>query len=141
MAKNHYLHCCKIMATYLATILEGWINGWSLDELVGWSLDIEIGSRKIQRGCYRWEGEDFEQNMWGLKWGAIGNTLGEHIGNLKGTCWEQRKKKKKQFPAPSLSLKTKKKKNQSTLSACWVFGLDAQNFYFQNHSSPFFGLG
>jgi hypothetical protein len=30
----------------------------------------------------------------GLKWGAIGNTLGEHIedlGNLKGTWREQRK--------------------------------------------------
>ncbi len=28
----------------------------------------------------------------GLKEGAIGNTLGEHIGNFKGTCWEQMKK-------------------------------------------------
>jgi len=55
MAKNHYLHCYKIIATYLATILEGWINGWNLDELVGWSLDIEIGYRKIQGGCFiRW---------------------------------------------------------------------------------------
>jgi len=26
----------------------------------------------------------------GLKRGAIGNTLGEHIGNLEGTYWEQR---------------------------------------------------
>jgi len=30
----------------------------------------------------------------GLKQGAIWNTLGEHIGNLKGTCWEQRKNEK-----------------------------------------------
>jgi hypothetical protein len=51
MAKNHYLHCYKIIATYLADVLEGWINGWSLDELVGWSLDIEIGYRKTQGGC------------------------------------------------------------------------------------------
>jgi hypothetical protein len=51
--ENHYLHCYKIIATYLATILERWINGWSLDELVGWSLDIE-GSRKIQGGCFIW---------------------------------------------------------------------------------------
>jgi hypothetical protein len=33
-----------------------------------------------------------------LKGGAIGNTFGEHIGNidniLKGTCWEQRKNEK-----------------------------------------------
>jgi hypothetical protein len=26
----------------------------------------------------------------GLEWGAIRNTLGEHIENLKGTWWEQR---------------------------------------------------
>jgi len=36
----------------------------------------------------------------GLKPGAIGNTLGEHIGNLKGTCWEQRENEKKSFPPP-----------------------------------------
>jgi hypothetical protein len=44
----------------------------------------------------------------GLKQGAIGNTLGEHIenfgnvmgtpweieGNIEGTCWEQRKNEK-----------------------------------------------
>jgi len=47
---------------------------------------------------------------YGIKQGAIGNSLGEHIGNLmrtdgelKGTCWEQRKNGKK---------------NQGTLSAC-----------------------
>jgi len=28
----------------------------------------------------------------GLKQSAIGNTIGEQIGNLMGTCWEQRKK-------------------------------------------------
>jgi len=27
----------------------------------------------------------------GLSQVAIGNTLGAHIGNLMGTCWEQRK--------------------------------------------------
>jgi hypothetical protein len=30
----------------------------------------------------------------GLKRGAIWNTIGEHNGNLKGTCWEQRKNEK-----------------------------------------------
>jgi hypothetical protein len=46
--------------------------------------------------------------MWGLKPGAIGNTLGEHIENLKGTCWEQRKKKT--IPCPlSLPPKLKRK--------------------------------
>jgi hypothetical protein len=30
----------------------------------------------------------------GLKQGAIGNTFGEPIGYLKGTCWEQRKNEK-----------------------------------------------
>jgi len=36
----------------------------------------------------------------GLKRGAIGNTLGEQIGNLMGTSWEQRKKEKNPFPNP-----------------------------------------
>jgi len=40
---------------------------------------------------YRWEGEDFGQKHMGLKQGAIGNTLGEHIENLENisrTWWE-----------------------------------------------------
>jgi len=36
---------------------------------------------------------------YGIKQGAIGNTLGEHIGNLmgelKGTCWNKGKMEKK----------------------------------------------
>jgi hypothetical protein len=38
----------------------------------------------------------------GLKPGAIGITLGEHIGNLKGRCWGKTKKnKKKPLPLPT----------------------------------------
>ncbi len=45
----------------------------------------------------------------GVKGGAIGNTIGEHIGNLKGTCWEQKKnEKKKSSPSPTQNLKNKK---------------------------------
>jgi hypothetical protein len=36
----------------------------------------------------------------GLKQGAIGNIIGEHIVKLKGTFWEQRKEEKTP-PAPS----------------------------------------
>jgi len=36
-----------------------------------------------------------------LKGGAIGNTLREPIGNLKGTCWEQRKNGKKNLSPPT----------------------------------------
>jgi hypothetical protein len=39
----------------------------------------------------------------GLKQGAIGNNLGKHIGNLgniKVTCWEQRKNEKNPPPPP-----------------------------------------
>ncbi len=53
----------------------------------------------------------------GLKQGAIGNTLGntletsrtywEPIGNLMGTCWEQRKNEKKSL-SPTQKLKEKK---------------------------------
>jgi hypothetical protein len=49
----------------------------------------------------------------GLKGGAVGNTLAEHIGNMKGTWWEQRKKGKSPLPTQNL-----KEKNQGTLSAC-----------------------
>jgi len=36
----------------------------------------------------------------GLKQGAMGNTLGEHSGNLMGTHWEQRKYEKNSLPPP-----------------------------------------
>jgi hypothetical protein len=54
---------------------------------------------------YRWKAEDFGQNIWvGLKWGAMGNSLGEHIGNLMGT-WREHvgnkgKMKKTLLPRP-----------------------------------------
>jgi hypothetical protein len=54
----------------------------------------------------------------GLNWGTIGNTLGEHIGNLgnywepdgnlKGTCWEQRKNEKTSRDPSPPKLKRKK---------------------------------
>jgi hypothetical protein len=62
----------------------------------------------------------------GLKQGAIGNTLGEQIGNLMGTSWELKRnmlgtkeKRKKSFPHPPCRphTKFKRKKNQGTLSA------------------------
>ncbi len=47
----------------------------------------------------------------GLKWGAIGNTLEKHIGNFKGTCWEQRKNEKKSPPTQHPKLKRKKSRH------------------------------
>jgi hypothetical protein len=44
---------------------------------------------------YRWGGGGLWAKHMGLKRGAIGNTLGEPIGNLKGTFWEQRENEKK----------------------------------------------
>jgi len=41
----------------------------------------------------------------GLNRGAIGNTLEEHIGNLKGTCWEQTKDEKIPLAHPKLKRK------------------------------------
>jgi hypothetical protein len=63
--------------------------------------------------------------LWPTYMGEKGRTLGktygikamcywEPNGNLKGTCWEQRKKKK----IPSPQKKLKKKKNQGILNAC-----------------------
>ncbi len=71
----------------------------------------------------------------GLKQGAIGNTLGEQIGNLMGTSWELKRnmlgtkeKRKKSFPHPPCRphTKFKRKKNQGTLSA-WAFPFAALN--------------
>jgi hypothetical protein len=77
---------------------------------------------------YRLEGEGLWAKHMGLKWGAIGNVLGEHIGNLenilrtwwepignlKGTCWEQRKNEKKSSFPPTQNLKEKR------IKALWV---------------------
>jgi len=55
----------------------------------------------------------------GLKWGAIGSTLEEHIGNVENilkTCCEQRKNEKN---SPPLATQNLKEKNQGTLNACW----------------------
>jgi hypothetical protein len=41
----------------------------------------------------------------GLKQGAIGNTFGEPDGNLKGTCWEERKNEKNHPPTQNLKRK------------------------------------
>jgi hypothetical protein len=56
----------------------------------------------------------------GLKRGAIGNTLGEHIENLRnmrerdgnplGTLWEQRKNEKKSSPNPTQPTQNLKEK-------------------------------
>ncbi len=55
----------------------------------------------------------------GLKQGAIGNTLGEHIGNLIGTHWEfegnmlgTKKMEKILFPLPLPKKKFKGKKSR-----------------------------
>jgi hypothetical protein len=44
----------------------------------------------------------------GLKQGAVGNTIGEPIGNLKGTCWNKEKMKKSSSSPPPLTFKRKK---------------------------------
>jgi hypothetical protein len=44
----------------------------------------------------------------GLKQGAIRNIIGEHIVNLKGTCWERRKEEKTPPSPPKLKIKEKK---------------------------------
>ncbi len=76
---------------------------------------------------YRWEGE--EVGLWakhmGLKQGAIGNTHEEHIGNLMGSCWEQKEKGKKSSssrhpPPPPKNLKEKKQGTLSTILFCFA---------------------
>jgi hypothetical protein len=52
----------------------------------------------------------------GKKYGIKARCYWEHIQNIKGTCWEQRKNEKKSStPPPTQNLKGKK---QDNLSAC-----------------------
>jgi hypothetical protein len=73
----------------------------------------------------------------GLKRGAIGNTLGEHIGNLKGTCWEERKKEKSPPPPPAPNPKLERKKIKAPWVHASAYPLAAFIFSFQNYWSPF----
>jgi hypothetical protein len=71
--------------------------------LAHWKKKLKLWRlTKIEDSMERWSASPFGRPIWakhmGLKCGAIGNTLGEHIenswesiGNLKFTCWEQRK--------------------------------------------------
>jgi hypothetical protein len=72
----------------------------------------------------------------GLKRGAIGNNLGEHIGNLKGTCWEQRENEKNPPPSPHLT-KLKRKKIKAPWVHASAYPLAAFIFGFQNYWSLF----
>jgi hypothetical protein len=75
-----------------------WVNliGPSQKKLKLWRLPkIEDSMKRCSypplAHLYGWEGEDFGQKHMGLMWGGIGNTIGEHIGNLGntlGTWWE-----------------------------------------------------
>jgi hypothetical protein len=60
---------------------------------------------------------------YGIKWGAIGNKLQEHIENLMGTLWGPQK--------------TPKERIWRHFDACCAFSLVACNFYFQSYWSPF----
>ncbi len=71
-----------------------------------WKMDSPFGP------SISWEGEDFGGKTYRIKQGATWNTLGEHIGNLKGTYREQRKNEKKSSPTPSTqNLKEKKSRH------------------------------
>ncbi len=82
---------------------------------------------KIEDSMERWSASPFgppielrSGGLWanhrGLKRGAIGNTLVEHIGNLMGTHWEQRENEKNSSPPPHPNPKLKRKR----VKALWV---------------------
>jgi hypothetical protein len=73
----------------------------------------------------------------GLKRGAIGNTLGEHIGNLKGTYCEQRKMKKI-LPPPTQNLNEKKSRHFECMLSSPI---DCMKFLFPKLFITIFGLG
>jgi hypothetical protein len=107
-----------------------------------WNREV---SQKFEDSMDRWSASPFcpliyvrRGGLWakhmGLKQGAIGNTHGEHIGNLL----EQSKKNKNIFaPPPPPTQPNSKEKKQDTLSVCRAFPLAAWNFYSQNLLVPF----
>jgi hypothetical protein len=99
---------------------------------------------KIEDSMERWSASPFGSPLWvrrgglwalhmGLKRGAIGNTLGEHIGNLMGTHWV--------LEGNMLGTKEKWEKNQRTLRSCWAFMLTRMKFLFPKLFVTIFGLG
>ncbi len=82
----------------------------------------------------------------GIK-GAIGNTLGEHIGNLTGThwepegrYWEQRKNEKNPHPKPPPTPKLKKKKSRH-FESMLSLPVGYMKFLFSKLFITIFGLG
>jgi hypothetical protein len=73
-----------------------------------------------------------------LKRGAIGNTLGEPIGNLKGTWWEQRIFLIKLLPP----LNQKHKRKKSRHFECMLsLPIGCMKFLFPKLFGTIFGLG
>ncbi len=123
------------------------------------------GSPSIKESMERWSALPFGPPIYvrrggllakhmGLKWGAIGNTLGEHIGNLgnilrtwwepienlrRGTCWEQRKNEKN----PPLPPKTQNlKENKPRHLECMLsLPIGCMKFLFPKLFVTIFGLG
>jgi hypothetical protein len=76
----------------------------------------------------------------GLRQGAIGNTLGEHIGNPLRTWREHvgnKGKMKNSSPSPRPGLKLKRKKIKAPWVHASAYPLAARIFGFQNCWSPF----
>jgi hypothetical protein len=70
----------------------------------------------------------------GLKQGAIGNTLEENIGNLKGNMLRTKEKLKKPFPSLTPPPKT-------SLSACFSVPIGCMYFWFPKLLVTIFGVG
>jgi hypothetical protein len=72
--------------------------------------------------------------VWGSFWGPR-----EHIGNLKGTCWEQKKNEKKSLPSPSpYNLKGKKSRHFECMPS---LSIGCMKFLFPKLFITIFGLG
>jgi hypothetical protein len=80
----------------------------------------------------------------GLKQGAIGNTLGEHIGNLMGTHWELEGNMvgTKDFKKKSSPLNPKHKRKKSRRFECKLsLPIGCMKFLFPKLFGTIFGLG
>jgi len=74
----------------------------------------------------------------GLKGGAIGNTLGEHIGNLMGIHWEQRTNETNPPPTPKTQNLNEKKSRHFECMLSLPIG--CMKFLFQKVMVTIFGL-
>jgi hypothetical protein len=106
------------------------------DSMERWSASLFSPPILVRRGGFWAKHIGFKARCyWEQHWG----THREYIGNqLKGTCWEQRRKEKKSFPPPKKNLKGKKSRHFECILG---LPIGCMKFLFPKLLVTIFGLG